>query len=62
MRKVFLWELIISAMFVFDAAFANLFGIPFYILLLIYLGSMAEVLVGTRIYVFIRSRLSKKRA
>ena len=62
MRNVFLWELIISAMFVFDAAFANLFGIPFYILLLIYLGLMTEILAVTRIYVFIRSRLSKKRA
>ena len=62
MRKVFALEVVISGMFIFDAAFIRLLGISFYILLLIYLGSMTEILAGTRIYVFIRSRLSKKRA
>lgn len=49
-------EIIFSAIFIFDSAFVNLLGIPFYVLLLIYLGSMTELMVGSRIYAFIRNR------
>jgi hypothetical protein len=42
MRKLFLLQIILSACYVWDAAFIRLFGIPFYLLTLLYFLCIAE--------------------
>jgi hypothetical protein len=47
MRRIFLLQIILSACYVWDAAFIRLFGIPFYLLTLLYFLCIAET-VGFR--------------
>jgi hypothetical protein len=47
MRRIFLLQIILSACYVWDAAFIRLFGIPFYLLTLLYSLCIAET-VGFR--------------
>ena len=42
MRRIFLLQIILSACYVWDAAFIRLFGIPFYLLTIFYLLCIVE--------------------
>ena len=42
MRRLFLIQVILSACYVWDAAFIRLFGIPFYLLTIFYLLCIVE--------------------
>ena len=50
MRRIFLLQIILSARYVWDAAFIRLFGIPFYLLILLYFLCIAETLGFRRMW------------